>query len=171
MTINAIPTMYAGCQFRSRLEAKWAAFFDLMGWHWEYEPLDLDGYIPDFVIDSPHESGKTFKRLIEVKPALKLVDYEPAQKKIETSGWTGSAACVGATIGEVCGSVCLGSEWVSLEFWAPWTSSEYRIFDVWREAGNRVQWMGAANSNAIAPPLSDEPDLSVWKFDPETDIP
>lgn len=46
----AIPTMYAGIQFRSRLEATWAAMFDNLGIRWEYEPVDLDGYIPDFVI-------------------------------------------------------------------------------------------------------------------------
>ena len=31
-TIKAIPTTYAGVRFRSRLEARWAAFFDLCGW-------------------------------------------------------------------------------------------------------------------------------------------
>jgi hypothetical protein len=55
MTIAArianIPTIYKGVQFRSRLEAKWAAFFDLLGWRWHYEPLDLDGWIPDFLIE------------------------------------------------------------------------------------------------------------------------
>lgn len=28
MTITAIETRYAGCHFRSRLEARWAVFFD-----------------------------------------------------------------------------------------------------------------------------------------------
>ena len=36
-----IPTLYNGIQFRSRLEAKWAAFFDLLGWEYEYEPSRL----------------------------------------------------------------------------------------------------------------------------------
>jgi hypothetical protein len=49
--IANIPTTYNGVQFRSRLEAKWAAFFDLLGWRWHYEPLDLDGWIPDFLIE------------------------------------------------------------------------------------------------------------------------
>lgn len=43
-------TTYAGSRFRSRLEAKWAAFFDLVGWRWTYEPFDTTGYIPDFLI-------------------------------------------------------------------------------------------------------------------------
>lgn len=46
--IKAIPTTYAGVNFRSRLEARWAAFFDLCGWKWDYEPFDLEGWAPDF---------------------------------------------------------------------------------------------------------------------------
>ena len=46
----AIPTTYKGIRFRSRLEARWAAMFDICGWRWEYEPLDLPGWIPDFLI-------------------------------------------------------------------------------------------------------------------------
>lgn len=49
--MNAIPTVYADVQMRSRLEATWAAFFDQMGWKWSYEPVDLDGWIPDFVLE------------------------------------------------------------------------------------------------------------------------
>lgn len=51
-TITAIPTIYAGTQFRSRLEARWAVFFDTIGLEWEYEPeAYTDGetsYLPDF---------------------------------------------------------------------------------------------------------------------------
>lgn len=61
---EGIPTTYANVRFRSRLEARWAKMFDLLGWKWNYEPLDLDGYIPDFVIDMEEPL------LIEVKPAL-----------------------------------------------------------------------------------------------------
>jgi hypothetical protein len=51
--IKAIETRYAGCRFRSRLEARWAVFFDAMGWSWEYEPEgydlgELGWYLPDF---------------------------------------------------------------------------------------------------------------------------
>lgn len=60
--IKAIPTVYNHVQFRSRLEARWAAFFDLCGWDWDYEPFDLEGWAPDFML-----KGKT-KALVEVKP-------------------------------------------------------------------------------------------------------
>lgn len=61
---TGIPTKYKGINFRSRLEATWAVFFDLLEWPWEYEPFDLEGWIPDFVL-----KGK-FPVLIEVKPVL-----------------------------------------------------------------------------------------------------
>jgi hypothetical protein len=60
--INPIETHYAGCRFRSRLEARYAVFFDTLGIRWEYERegyqvsdrlslLDHDKdwcYLPDF---------------------------------------------------------------------------------------------------------------------------
>jgi hypothetical protein len=51
--VKAIETRYAGCRFRSRLEARWAVFFDVLKVKWEYEPegfaLDKSGwYLPDF---------------------------------------------------------------------------------------------------------------------------
>jgi len=53
MMIKAIETSYKGYRFRSRLEARWAVFFDALGIKWEYEKegFDLgDGlrYLPDF---------------------------------------------------------------------------------------------------------------------------
>lgn len=55
--ITAIPTKYKGCTFRSRLEARWAVFFDYLRIRWDYEPEGYvleDGtlYLPDFHI--PH---------------------------------------------------------------------------------------------------------------------
>ncbi|MFD9950557.1 hypothetical protein [Nonomuraea sp. NPDC059022] len=56
MTIQAIDTTYKGCRFRSRLEARWAVFFDTLGIRWEYEPQGyLVGpkrrpYLPDFYL-------------------------------------------------------------------------------------------------------------------------
>lgn len=60
-TFRAISTTYAGCRFRSRLEARWAVFFDHLGITWDYEPqghvvtdrlniCDRDEwpYLPDF---------------------------------------------------------------------------------------------------------------------------
>jgi len=45
MTIKAIQTEYNGYRFRSRLEARWAVFFDSIGLRYDYEPegFELDG--------------------------------------------------------------------------------------------------------------------------------
>lgn len=125
--MNAIPTKYAGVQFRSRLEARWAAFFDLVGWRWEYEPIDLAGYIPDFVVQRPLMSydevpGFDEPFLVEVKPFVHWpcavlgcatcppshgqnnVDrdarsmMDEAILKIQRSGWTKKAVIVGASM-------------------------------------------------------------------------
>lgn len=55
-TIKAIETKYDGYRFRSRLEARWAVFFNALGIEYEYE---IEGYemgslryLPDFYIPS-----------------------------------------------------------------------------------------------------------------------
>ena len=63
--INALPTLYNGVEFRSRLEGRWAVFMDHLGVAWEYEAegFDLwgDWYLPDFRI--PH-----LEAWLEIKP-------------------------------------------------------------------------------------------------------
>lgn len=53
--IKAIQTEYNGYKFRSRLEARWAVFFDTIGIKYQYEPEGFemeDGtrYLPDFYL-------------------------------------------------------------------------------------------------------------------------
>ena len=95
--MDAIPTTYKGITFRSRNEARWAAFFDLLKWQWEYEPFDLKGYIPDFVIRFKH-----YPLLIEVKHEtdFKALESHDALDKIARSGWDKEALIVGAALFE-----------------------------------------------------------------------
>lgn len=56
--MKAIETSYKGYKFRSRLEARWAVFFDALDIEWEYEPEGFefeDGtrYLPDFRLSYP----------------------------------------------------------------------------------------------------------------------
>jgi hypothetical protein len=89
---TGIETVYAGTTFRSRAEARWAAFSDVVGWRWDYEPLDLAGYIPDFVLQLQRPT------ILEVKgSATTLVELEDHKAKIERSGWVGEAIIVGAS--------------------------------------------------------------------------
>lgn len=64
--IKAIETVYKGYHFRSRLEARWAVFFDALGLEWEYEPegyefKDGTRYLPDFYL-------RELRLWVEVKP-------------------------------------------------------------------------------------------------------
>jgi hypothetical protein len=59
---KAHTTTVAGRQYRSQLEARWATLFGLLGWPFEYEPFQLRGWIPDFLL-----LGAT-PVLVEVKP-------------------------------------------------------------------------------------------------------
>lgn len=68
--MQSYPTIYKGVRYRSRLEAKWAAFFDLLGWRHQYEPFDLKGWIPDFLIRGYKEV------LVEVKPIGNIEEFE-----------------------------------------------------------------------------------------------
>tara|TARA_R100001594_G_scaffold13896_1_gene29565 strand:+ start:19121 stop:19783 length:663 start_codon:yes stop_codon:yes gene_type:complete len=70
--ITPIETRYGGTLFRSRLEARWAACFDNYGWQWTYEPFDLDGWFPDFLLKS--ETSKHPDVLVEVKPITSFCD-------------------------------------------------------------------------------------------------
>lgn len=54
-TIKPIETIYNGYKFRSRLEARWAVFFDDAGIRYEYEPEGFKTksglcYLPDFYL-------------------------------------------------------------------------------------------------------------------------
>ena len=60
--VKAIETFYKGYRFRSRLEARWAVYLDMIGAKYEYEPegYDLgDGtyYLPDFKIYAGKNAG------------------------------------------------------------------------------------------------------------------
>jgi hypothetical protein len=52
-----IPTRYKGYHFRSRLEARWAIFFDHLRLDWEFEPqgyvVEGTPYLPDFKLILP----------------------------------------------------------------------------------------------------------------------
>lgn len=80
MFIKPIETVYNGYRFRSRLEARWAVFFDAVGIPYEYEPQGFvleDGtyYLPDFYLP-------WFKAYVEIKPKnLSEDDLETAEEK------------------------------------------------------------------------------------------
>jgi len=66
--IQAIETTYNGYRFRSRLEARWAVFFDAIGQEYEYEPEGFElmsgRYLPDFCFGRDSK----YPQWVEVKP-------------------------------------------------------------------------------------------------------
>lgn len=86
-SIKAIPTEYNGHLFRSRLEARWAVFFDACGVEWEYEPegYDLgDGvrYLPDFLLHGV-EGRAGGDLYVEVKGRMTPFDAEKIKRFAE----------------------------------------------------------------------------------------
>jgi hypothetical protein len=86
MSIKPIETVYKGYRFRSRLEARWAVFFDECKIKYEYEPEgfeteDGDKYLPDFYL--PY-----FDLYVEVKPnqAERISELHKASNVIKWGG-------------------------------------------------------------------------------------
>lgn len=65
--MKAIETQYNGYRFRSRLEARWAVFFDALGVKYEYEPegyeTEAGWYLPDFWLPE-------WGCFVEIKPSV-----------------------------------------------------------------------------------------------------
>jgi len=90
--IQPIQTRAYGHLFRSRVEARWAVFFETLGLKWEYEPegflVDDEPYLPDFRITTP-QGGVLW---VEVKGSHVQSDpkFDRFKKAIdEQSGWIG----------------------------------------------------------------------------------
>lgn len=78
--MKAIETEYNGYLFRSRLEARWAVFFDTLGIEYQYEKegIELENgerYLPDFWL--PNEEV-----WVEIKPEKPCLD-EPGVREYE----------------------------------------------------------------------------------------
>jgi hypothetical protein len=164
------PTTYAGVRFRSRLEARWAAMFDRLSVQWAYEPLDLQGWTPDFRLTvhapvwadddglnpSPSKIGETTVAVFaEVKPAygddmLGLDCFSRAVRRCRDV-WV---LCLGAgpgehSIGALCDPPASGPNGV---WWVDVHEALCGVVDdtwpdhesLWNLAGMDVQWKGNA---------------------------
>lgn len=110
MTIKAIETTYSDCRFRSRLEARWAVFFDAMGIQWRYEPEGFEvrspfgeggaswPYLPDFYLPAT-------KTWVEVKGDLSVVDWDMVACCVD---WYGSLPGIRDSDGTAAGLLFLG---------------------------------------------------------------
>ena len=89
--IKAIETFYKGYHFRSRLEARWAVFFETLGIPWKYEVEGYERelpygsgpkitrYLPDFFLPKRWGDGGVYVEVKGDKNALKKNWHEHAE--------------------------------------------------------------------------------------------
>ena len=91
--IQNIETDYGGYRFRSRLEARWAVFFDALGVEYEYEPEGFElpsgrRYLPDFRIKCYGTRGDCgnapFDLWVEVKGRMSQGDADKVHEFCKT---------------------------------------------------------------------------------------
>jgi len=84
--IKAIQTSYKGWNFRSRLEARWAVFFEAMGYEFWYEPegfqLPHGWYLPDFFLPKHNLWCEVKPNRFSVEDLSHIVDMADYGKKI-----------------------------------------------------------------------------------------
>ena len=82
--MKAIQTEYNNYKFRSRLEARWAVFFDALSIDYLYEPEGFENEIARYLPDFHFHNGLWVEGLqtpllnirVEIKPNLGLTDAE-----------------------------------------------------------------------------------------------
>lgn len=131
-TIEAKPTTYKGVNFRSRLEARWAVYFDMQEVKWVYEPIDFGSWSPDFLLEKGANKCQEYawayrECYVEIKPITKF-DQDTGDKITKSPA----------------GLVCLfgltpNHRWFNSKGWWDETASIPNM-SLWDEAGNVVQW-------------------------------
>ncbi len=97
--LKPIETEYHGYKFRSRLEARWAVFFDTAGVEWEYEPEGFElpsglRYLPDFRLhgvsidgDEPESVWAEVKGVMDEASARKIEEFYRSGNPVD-DGWS-----------------------------------------------------------------------------------
>jgi hypothetical protein len=79
-SMTALPTVYRGIKFRSRLEARWAHFLDALDVDWQYEPQGYTAcdvaYLPDFWLSNVASRGVPGGLFLEIKPCRPTEEEE-----------------------------------------------------------------------------------------------
>jgi hypothetical protein len=145
--IASHPTKYNNVFFRSRLESRWAAFFDLAGWKWEYEPIDYTNWVPDFRVEFPcghSDCPKTHSLMVEVKPYYSIDEFKGHPCMDYMFGGYGNKKI------PVDSSAAFGIN-PEITYWEMAHGAGGGVFSVngywvenamilWKKAGNIVQW-------------------------------
>ena len=94
---------YQGLQFKTPLEAQWAAFFDLAGWEYRTNPVAVKNVQPDFraTFKCGHsECNGSHTLLVTVLPVDSVEKFEghPAYARSQDFGVDGPSGCDGWAI-------------------------------------------------------------------------
>ena len=160
--------------FKSRLEARYAAFFDLAGWAWKYEPMTIHGWTPSFEVTIPcsHSECSDHTLLVEVKPYLHRSDFEghPGTKFAYGQIWNengesqgsipyDAAACFGVNPEVSSFEMCHGAGGgiFDIPFWV------YNWEALWEAADSKVEYI-ARDSAAVAPTPKLDPSYYITDF-------
>ena len=151
-TIPSRTTMYKGVEFRSELEAAWAAFFDLRDIKYEYEPLlNLPTWRPDFLITfnlykencAIYDVIGQEQVLVEIKPFTKQWTYDILKKIYDSTQDQGlMVILLGASPG-VPIRTNVPDCYDRYTDWPRWSGCSSRGTDPeddWIEAKNTVRW-------------------------------
>ena len=117
--IGAIETVYNGYRFRSRLEARWAVFFDELKIEYLYEPEgyvlhDDSKYLPDFFLGDIRGG-----MWLEIKP-IGFLEGKIAEKKLEML----------CTVTDKPGMIVAGDPTVNVEF-GSFSQSNDKYYPAW----------------------------------------
>lgn len=151
---RGIATTFAGVRFRSRLEARWAVTFTLLGWSYEYEPMVKTAipYLPDFWLES-------LEVYCEIKPwrigsHYQKPEWPELRSKIQAADLDAPVILLGATYGYS----HTGEQADFLAYGFPgygWYPGKFPITktprtrthpghpsprEAWTEAGNKTRW-------------------------------
>lgn len=149
--IPAIETLYRGCRFRSRLEARWACFWDHLGTRWEYEPQGfmIGGrpYLPDFRL--PNGTW------IEIKGAESELDHDLMYAAAEyLPGGADPRMLILGPMPEPPARNC--GNWAWLGFTAADFGGERVVLDGWWEFGEDGLPRSATETSSAPPPSMGE---------------
>jgi hypothetical protein len=136
--IKPIETHYKGYRFRSRLEARWAVFFDALQIRWDYESegfeLGAVKYLPDFFLPE-------LRMFVEVKrDKANSNEIQKAKQLMLALGYP-----VLVTQGMPDGYCTLVYRPVSLGHWAVWSEQQRAPYtnNIRVESGSCCWWLSS----------------------------
>lgn len=140
-----MPATYDGLEFRTELDARWAAFFDLAGWSWWYNPAPIDDWKPDFrvrFVCKHSECDGQHTLLVSVLPVAELKGLSGHPALRHPYGTRGTEAFIPADAGALFGSHPEATTWEMSHGAGGGTASVVDWVDhaveQWQRVGERV---------------------------------